>query len=515
MNNNEMLRKINKHENKDLPELREQLDNITKFNEDLIYLVYNSMSQKEINEILATKNNIKFLNGTYNIDLSSGTGLKFKSNQNIVLESNVVIQALTNDRETYRILDLTDLSNVTIEGGNIIGDVDTHVGTGEWGHGIFLYNSKNIKIKDINISKCWGDGVYLGASEKSYNENITLDNVSCSYCRRQGYSIISVLGLEMNNCKATNINGTNPQSGIDFEPNFATQKIERVRLNNFYTENVNGSGILIYSSLLSYIDIIINNHTHNGNGVAFTVDGGDDTIQQVGVIKNINPIYKNTNLTPIRLTDRTSNKCMIEIYEPYIIDCNQNNSTSPQNASAISIYRKSTATSTNKIGNVRIIKPQVVGNKMVQLLYLADLKNIGCEKIELLNPTDLTGCTNPRFTVINCTDFIIEDNFNKMVRNHDSTLNINWDEQYYSYVLRNTATTDRVSTISDNISVGSVLEFRSDGSRYYTLTGIIIRGLAISKSNQIKLSPGANIKIKKMDGDYYIVLSKNGEIVVS
>ena len=27
MNNNEMLRKINKHENKDIPELREQLDN--------------------------------------------------------------------------------------------------------------------------------------------------------------------------------------------------------------------------------------------------------------------------------------------------------------------------------------------------------------------------------------------------------------------------------------------------------------------------------------------------------
>ena len=29
MNNNEMLRKINKHENKDIPELREQLDNNT------------------------------------------------------------------------------------------------------------------------------------------------------------------------------------------------------------------------------------------------------------------------------------------------------------------------------------------------------------------------------------------------------------------------------------------------------------------------------------------------------
>ena len=145
------------------------------------------------------------------------------SNTNVIL--NGTIKLLPNDLTNYQIFRLYNINNVIISGnGSIIGDVETHTGTtGEWGHGISISSSKHITIRDISISKCWGDGITVASySEDNLSKDITIDNIVSTYNRRLGVSLISGDGIKFINSTTEGngtINGTAPKMGLDIEPN--------------------------------------------------------------------------------------------------------------------------------------------------------------------------------------------------------------------------------------------------------------------------------------------------------
>ena len=145
------------------------------------------------------------------------------SNTNVIL--NGTIKLLPNDLTNYQIFRLYNIDNVIISGnGSIIGDVETHTGTtGEWGHGISISSSKHVTIRDISISKCWGDGITVASySEDNLSKDITIDNIVSTYNRRLGVSLISGDGIKFINSTTEGngtINGTAPKMGLDIEPN--------------------------------------------------------------------------------------------------------------------------------------------------------------------------------------------------------------------------------------------------------------------------------------------------------
>lgn len=271
------------------------------------------MSQKEINTILSTNKNVRFLNGIYNIDAE--IGLKLSSNQVIIFDSEAEIRALPNDKENYGIIRLPNIKNTTISGGKIIGERYSHKGTtGEWGMGIALYDCTNIKIKNMIIRDCWGDGIYLGASENGYNKNIKITNCEIDNNRRQGISVISAVNLTITNTRIMNTNGTAPGSGIDFETNYSTQKLEKNIVKNLYTYNTEGAGILISAEKIPYLDITIRNHKHDGGKKAkYGLYINFANIKQNGSITDINPVYVNTNTNPIQFSNKNSNAAPVYI----------------------------------------------------------------------------------------------------------------------------------------------------------------------------------------------------------
>lgn len=145
------------------------------------------------------------------------------SNTNVIL--NGTIKLLSNDLTNYQIFRLYNIDNVIISGnGSIVGDVETHTGTtGEWGHGISISSSRHITVKDISISKCWGDGITIASySEDNLSKDITIDNIVSTYNRRLGVSLISGDGIKFINSTTEGngtINGTAPKMGLDIEPN--------------------------------------------------------------------------------------------------------------------------------------------------------------------------------------------------------------------------------------------------------------------------------------------------------
>src|SRR5690606_8091018 len=106
------------------------------------------------------------------------------------------------------------------------GDRDTHLGhSGEWGHGIALDGAERVTVRDIRVTRCWGDGVRIGPARAGEPErwlpcrDVALAGVVCDGNRRQGLSITAARNVRVVDCEFSNTRGTAPQCGIDIEPN--------------------------------------------------------------------------------------------------------------------------------------------------------------------------------------------------------------------------------------------------------------------------------------------------------
>lgn len=132
-----------------------------------------------------------------------------------------------NDNEIYNMIIVEQAQNVTITGGHLIGDRETHTyGTGshEWGFGVRIICSQNITIKEMTIEGMTGDAIILSlygsitGNEENACRKVIISGCKLHNCRRQGISVIHASDVEIANNTIHNIHGTDPQFGIDIEP---------------------------------------------------------------------------------------------------------------------------------------------------------------------------------------------------------------------------------------------------------------------------------------------------------
>jgi hypothetical protein len=221
-----------------------------------------------------TKNsNVTFPNFPILVD---DAGLSIPSNRTVNFLAGSQIWLKPTATGNYNILEISHASNVVINNPVIIGDAAKHLGTtGEWGMGISILSSSNIQINGANVSYCWGDGIYLSTSQgTTTNTNITISNAQLTYNRRDGMSITSVNGLDLESPYAEYSTGTSPMCGINFEPNSSTDELQNIVVNNAQTGYNTGYGIQIgYSNLYGgsnkTTSITVNNHTDKRSTVAF------------------------------------------------------------------------------------------------------------------------------------------------------------------------------------------------------------------------------------------------------
>ena len=206
---------------------------------------------KNISKLSSGNNHKKIiLNNNYTIDsfpVDSYILFRVYSNTELILNGTITINNIS--FPSYNIIFCSNAKNIIISGGKIIGDIDSHIGTdGEFGYGITLASCENVVIKDINISKCWGDGIAIlrdnwdSPTDVRPCKNITIDNVICDSNRRQGLSVIALEGGLIRNSKFINtgtIKYTALGYGIDLEPNNQYEQIKDVVIDSCeFTNNV-------------------------------------------------------------------------------------------------------------------------------------------------------------------------------------------------------------------------------------------------------------------------------------
>lgn len=120
------------------------------------------------------------------------------------------------------LFNLTDKSNIILENGTLDGDKASYATATEFRHNIILDNSQNITLRDLKSLRAKGDGVYVGGTTTSC-VNVNLFNTICDANHRNGMSIVGVDGLTATGCRFTSTSGTDPQAGVDVEPNRVDQ----------------------------------------------------------------------------------------------------------------------------------------------------------------------------------------------------------------------------------------------------------------------------------------------------
>ncbi|AKL85480.1 right-handed parallel beta-helix repeat-containing protein [Bacillus atrophaeus] len=253
-----------------------------------------------------------FPKGTYMIDGTLGgdsdqafrnAGIQVPDDLTILMDPECVIKVIPNDSWGYSAFYVGRKKNITISGGQIIGDRDEHTyknaglrQTHEWGFGICIEGSLNILVDNVSISDFTGDGIIVSPRGLKTNPDYTTsENVIIQGCeiRRSRRNNISITGGEtvtVQDCiieDAGKGNGIAPKFGIDIEGygegDLDYEEALNITIrNNFFNGNVsssvcnfNGYGVIIEGNqadnIISYgygtETLILGNIIKSENGI--------------------------------------------------------------------------------------------------------------------------------------------------------------------------------------------------------------------------------------------------------
>jgi hypothetical protein len=229
--------------------------------------------------------------------------LTIGSNKTITFLPGSEIRLKPSTQNSYNILNMRSVSNITLYGPVIRGDRFTRtVPTTEFGLGIGIRGCSNINIYNAQVHTCMGDGIYVsgaGSSSSSGNlsRNINLVNSICKSNGRDGISVISVDGLNIDSAYCGYTDGTSPFCGINFEPDSFDEEIKNCNLSDIVTEFNGGNGIQftlgnLYGGPNKNIGINIKNYTDFMSRKAFklglyTTDRvGSETVKGTVLLEN-------------------------------------------------------------------------------------------------------------------------------------------------------------------------------------------------------------------------------------
>ncbi|AKM81971.1 MAG: Parallel beta-helix repeat-containing protein [Berkelbacteria bacterium GW2011_GWE1_39_12] len=325
------------------------------------------------------------------------------ANSNLLLGSGTVIQAANDYGKADRVISIRDTQNVTIMGYGAkiqMPKAEYLVGTGR--HGVGIYGSNNINIYGLASNSAGGDGFYIGeTSKQNYSGNINLIDCLADNNLRQGLSVISVKNLLVKRCHFTNTNGAAPQSGIDMEPNYAHDQLTNINIEDSFTSNNLGLGVIVSTHALDETSIPVSikviRHTdtysgltsyegYSGNGVGGTIEFND--------CKSFNAGYHGAFASVWRVTGP------MLIFNNLIID-NPNQTSKTIDHAAVYVAN-STSTGAAALGNVTFINTKITGSpdKLWNYFSIRDLSNSGISNLKYV-PGTSSGAKNHPYGLLN------------------------------------------------------------------------------------------------------------------
>jgi parallel beta-helix repeat protein len=220
--------------------------------------------QAAINALPTTGGTVTIPAGHYMVNATKP--IKLRSHTSVVMDPLATLEVIPTSASRYMVFQVYNVTDVSIAGGNLVGDRTRHIGTtGEWGYGINVTASTHVLLQNVNLSNFWGDGVWIGAKDVNRvhvrSDYVTVDGIVSSNNRRQGLSIGPSQHVYIVNSTFQGTNGTLPEAGIDIEP-MTEGQTNAIRLERNTFANNHGNGIELHANIS---DIAIVGNTMKGN----------------------------------------------------------------------------------------------------------------------------------------------------------------------------------------------------------------------------------------------------------
>lgn len=230
--------------------------------------------QRAIDSLPSTGGTVVVPAGNYKID--GARSVKLRSRMHLKMDPDARLVAKATSAGEYRVLIADKLDDIEISGGQIIGERDSHQGTtGEGGHGICVRGCDRVTIRDIRVSKCWGDGINIGPrpaykAPLIMSRNVAIVGVTCLSNRRNALAITNAVNVDVWDSEFSDTHGTKPEAGIDVEPNEdrhgSNGYCDNVHIENCIMSNNAECGIVIWRRAkgVSLRGCVMHNNTCSG-----------------------------------------------------------------------------------------------------------------------------------------------------------------------------------------------------------------------------------------------------------
>lgn len=239
------------------------------------------------NATTAFVNAINSANDTIVIDKQASdwminpTHFEYVNNKTIIFENGVNLVArpgaFSGIYSTLFYLD--ECNNITVIGYGATFKMQKNeyiaYNNSQFRHCISMMSCNNIKIYGLKLMDSGGDGIlvasWTGITLQRYCENILLKDLWADNHYRQGISVISAQHVRIENCWFTNTSGTEPQAGVDIEPNQPYERLIDIVFEKCRFTGNAGSGILIapisINSTTLPMDVTFSNCYVSNNGI--------------------------------------------------------------------------------------------------------------------------------------------------------------------------------------------------------------------------------------------------------
>ena len=449
--------------------------------------------------------NVRIPAGTYMVD--AVTQIALNNDNHLTIDNDGIIKALPNSASNYAVLLIDDVDNVVVTGGTVQGERNEHTGTsGEWGHCIAVKNgATNITLDNIRLIDGWGDGVYINNVTDIVTRNLIIDN-----CRRNGISVISATNYLSDNDNIKNINGTDPQFGVDIEPNENTDVLKNVVFRNLHTYNCTEGGFVAslqnLDSTSQPITVKIINYTDDTSPVGIKLIKSD---LATGEFDIIDATLKNNQNNGLQFRNWQYNSKFytrikgLNIYRTSVASNATSNSA---------VYMLGTTTSGNIILENLNIEQTGVGSSCYDV-YL----NTANDNVSIINPIHKT---NEYSLGTSTGNFHLEDSnevFKVVTGTASGTIG---SSALRSMSVRDSdSPTDFTVTFSPNTPTGYKCLFvnNNKGTGKYQIqfpADTYCRQFSTSTAPLLKLSSGASIEIERLSITDFIVRAISGTITV-
>lgn len=379
--------------------------------------------------------------------------------------------------------------------------------TGESRHGLRFRSVKDLKFDDVYITGTGGDGIFMGSFsgvDRIPCEGMRFGTIYTDNARRNGVAFVNVKDFHAKKIITKNTIGTNPEAGVDFEPNVPAECLQDIYIDEIVSLGNAGSGVDFAIGTLkdttNRINIQIGSINTDGR-VRFALNTSETLTQkQPGIIKigKVNTFQTRNEGVRWQTWSEYGVNVIIDdclVYEP----CQEAGATVYLNSAIVSYTNSDTPQPISggfTIKNLEVIKG--TSPNLKYLCYLggfAPIKSVRIDHLETDDPT-LPTVIDSVSGHINAENIIVVESVSVNIKNYAGKTITAGGVGSRLFTLPTAAGLDGIEY---NFLVSS------NSLSVQTASSDLIYGLGYAPTNRItSRKEGSFIKLKSMNGKWYV-----------